>query len=62
MSNILEYTLSLQDQMSAKLQKIGINTETAANTFSKLRQQSLTLDHEMSGAGRSVSTLSQKLQ
>ena len=36
MTNMLEYTLSLNDQMSAKLQKIGITSSTSLNIFAKL--------------------------
>ena len=47
--------------MSAKLSKIGINSDGALNSFSKLQRESLALDKEMGSMGRSVATLSQKL-
>lgn len=33
MSNVLEYTLSLQDQISAKLNKIDFCSDNALNNF-----------------------------
>ena len=39
MSNVLEYTLSLKDLISSKLQKIGITNEAMLEKFSKLEKQ-----------------------
>ena len=39
MSNFLEYTLSLNDMISSKLRKIGINNDMMNDKFSKLRDQ-----------------------
>ena len=61
MSNLLEYTLSLNDQMSAKLQKIGVNSSTALNVFAKLEQQTLETNRVLKATGNSVGSLRQKL-
>ncbi len=61
MAHILEYTLSLQDKFSAKLQQIGVNTYAALGIFAKLQQQTVSVNSIISGMGNSVGTLSQKL-
>ena len=38
MANILEYTLTLKDFVSAKLQKIGINNDTMLEKFAELEK------------------------
>lgn len=61
MSNTLEYILSLNDQMSGKLQKIGITSDTALNKFAALQRQSVASDKVMKDMGRSVGSLQEKL-
>ena len=60
-SNILEYTLTLQDKLSAKLQKIGINSNDALNSFTVLEKQANQANSRMKAMGVSVSTLKDKL-
>lgn len=61
MSNKLEYILSLNDQMSAKLSRIGIGTETALNKFVKLEKQSKDVQKVLGAMGGSVGSLRAKL-
>jgi len=61
MSDILAYTLTLQDQISAKLKKIGISSDSALDTFSKLQRQSQAMSKVMSETGRSVGSLQMRL-
>lgn len=61
MSDILTYTLSLQDQMSGTLKKIGINSESALNKFSNLQRKSNEIQEQFRSMGTSVGTLKQKL-
>ncbi|WP_435138916.1 tape measure protein [Formosa sp. A9] len=62
MANLLEYTLSLKDQMSANLQKIGVNSDAALNIFAKLETQTKEVDRIMKGTGNSVGALQRKLE
>jgi len=41
MSNLLEYTLSIDDHMSAKLSKIVVNSTAALNVFVNLEDNVL---------------------
>ena len=61
MSDVLTYTLSLQDQISAKLQKIGISSDTALDKFSKLQTQSVKTSQLLKDMGGSVGALRDKL-
>ncbi len=61
MSDVLSYTLSLQDQISAKMQKIGVSSDHALDIFSKLQKQSLSMGKIMGETGRSVGSLQMKL-
>jgi len=61
MANILEYTLSLQDKVSANLKKIGVNSDEALNVFAKLEGQSKTVSKTLNAMGTSVYTLKQKI-
>ena len=61
MSNILEYTLSLKDLISSKLQKIGITNEAMLEKFSKLEKQSNEVSKSFKNLGTSVTTLKQKI-
>ncbi len=62
MSNLLEYTLSLNDSMSAKLQKIGVNSSAALNVFAKLEGQSKDVQRVLKGTGNAVGALRMKLE
>lgn len=61
MPNILEYTLSLQDKLSSRLNKIGVNSEHALDVFSKLESQTQKVQAVMGNMGVSIGTLSQRL-
>ncbi|MCX6232615.1 MAG: tape measure protein [Bacteroidetes bacterium] len=61
MSHVLEYTLSLQDKMSAKLKQIGISSDSALNKFAHLQSQSLANSKLFNEMGKSVYTLQQRL-
>lgn len=61
MANLLEYTLSLRDQMSANLSRIGINSDAALNRFANLERQSIEVNNTLAGMGRSVGYLKEKL-
>ncbi len=59
--NILEYVLSLKDKVSANLQIIGVNNDTALDKFSKLELQASKVSREMTDLGKNAYTLGQKL-
>lgn len=61
MSNVLQYTLSLQDQISAKLNKIGITSDNALDKFAKLQIQSKKTGQLLKDMGGSVGSLREKL-
>jgi tape measure domain-containing protein len=61
MANVLEYTLSLKDMLSAKLRQVGVNSDVALERFSKLQTQAVKTQEVMNGMGRSVSSLRDKL-
>jgi TP901 family phage tail tape measure protein len=61
MSNVLQYTLSLQDQISAKLNKIGITSDNALDKFAKLQTQSKKTSQLLKDMGGSVGSLREKL-
>ncbi|NCC74188.1 MAG: phage tail tape measure protein, partial [Sphingobacteriia bacterium] len=61
MANVLEYTLSLQDQISAKLAKIGVGSDNALNKFSALQLQSKKTSQLLKDMGGSVGSLREKL-
>lgn len=61
MSNILEYTLSLRDQMSAHLKTIGVNTDSALDKFAELEKQSKEVNKVMNEMGKTSGSLKQKL-
>lgn len=62
MSNILEYTLSLNDKFSATMRKIGVNSDVALNTFGKLQTQATKVKTTLNSMGTSVGSLTQKLE
>ncbi len=57
----LTYTLSLQDQMTAKLQKIGMSSDTAINKFTGLMKKAQESKKVLGDMGNSVGSLRQKL-
>jgi len=61
MANLLEYTLSLHDQVSANLQKIGITTMGAHEKFTKLEKQTKDTIGVLSDMRGSVGALREKL-
>ncbi|MEY4903238.1 MAG: hypothetical protein RLZZ292_1053, partial [Bacteroidota bacterium] len=61
MADILSYTLSLQDQMSAKLQKIGFSSDNALTKFANLQIQSKKTSQLLKDMGGSVGSLREKL-
>jgi chromosome segregation ATPase len=61
MSNVLTYTLSLQDQVSAKLKTIGISSDTMLNKFASLQKKSQEVSHVLRDTGNSVGSLKQKV-
>ncbi|MBW7838581.1 MAG: tape measure protein [Chitinophagaceae bacterium] len=62
MANILEYTLSLQDKLSAKLSKITITTDMALGKFAKLELQSKDVSKKFNQLGTNVTSLQSKIQ
>lgn len=61
MANVLEYTLSLNDKISEKLQKIAVTSDTALGVYSKLEKQTMTVNKVMGDMGKSVGSLQQRL-
>ena len=61
MGNVLEYTLSLQDKISSKLQKIGVNSNYALDKFAALQQKTRQLDTATKAMGKTLGTLRDKL-
>ena len=61
MANILEYTLTLKDFVSAKLQKIGINNDTMLEKFAELQKVQKKVSRGFAQMGTSVHTLQQKI-
>ncbi len=62
MSNVLQYTLSLQDQITSKLQKIGVTSDSALNKFGALQTQAKKTQQFLKDMGNSVGSLREKLQ
>ncbi len=61
MGNVLEYTLSLQDKISSKLQKIGVNSNYALDKFAALQQKTRQLDTATKAMGKTLGNLRDKL-
>lgn len=61
MSNVLEYTLSLKDLVSAKLQKIGINNDAMLDKFADLQRKQQQVTGLFQKMGTSVYTLQQRI-
>jgi TP901 family phage tail tape measure protein len=62
MADTLEYILSLNDQISSKLQKIGVTSDNALNKFSKLQRQARDTTKLLTDMGGSVGSLRAKLE
>lgn len=61
MSNVLEYTLSLKDLITGKLQKIGVTNDIMLDKFSKLQVQQKQVRRGFDKMGTSVYTLKKKI-
>lgn len=61
MADVLKYILSLNEDLSTKLRKIGINSGEALEAFAGLERQSNEVSRRMQSMGRSVTTLSERL-
>ncbi|MDM1045871.1 tape measure protein [Myroides sp. 1354] len=61
MSNILEYTLTLRDQISAHLKTIGANSDSTLKRFEELERQSKEVAQELTVTGKSAGALKQQL-
>ncbi len=61
MSHVLEYTLSLQDQVSAKLKAIGVSNDTALAKFSSVQKKVNEVNSTFNSLGSSIFTLKQRI-
>lgn len=61
MSNILEYTLSLNGNLEAKLLKIGINNDKQLNTWAKVQKQVSAANDTMNKMGRSIGSMNERI-
>lgn len=61
MSNILEYTLSLNENLNAKLVKIGINNEKQLTTWAKVQKQVNAAGNTMNKMGRSIGSMNERI-
>ena len=61
MANILEYTLTLKDLVSAKLQKIGVTNDAMLDKFGELQLTQAKVTKAFAQMGTSVQTLQQKI-
>lgn len=61
MANTLEYILSLKDQVTGKLNSIGISSTAALDKFAALQSQSLKAQESMKVFGGSIGALREKL-
>lgn len=59
--NILTYVLSLQDNISDKLKRIGINNEQQLDTWARVQKQVNGADRTMQNMGRSIGSLNQRI-
>ena len=62
MSNLLQYTIQLRDQMSGVLNRLNGSTRTTNNTLNQLQRDTLNGSRAMREAGASANTLRQKLE
>lgn len=61
MSNILQYTLQLRDQMSAHLKTIGMSSDSTMKRFENLEREAKEVSQELLITGRSVGSLKRQL-
>ncbi len=61
MSNILEYTLKLNENLSSKLKQIGINNEKQLDTWAQVQKQVSAAELVMHKMGRSIGSISQRI-
>ncbi len=61
MSDVLTYTLSLQDKVTSKLQKIGVSSDNALNKFADLERKTKKVSLLMTDMGGSVGALRERL-
>lgn len=61
MSASFEYILSLNDKVSANLQRIGVNSQSGAQKFNELRTKTAQLQAATGDFGNSLSTLRSKI-
>lgn len=61
MSNILEYTLQLRDQMSAHLRTIGVSADSTMQRLENLEREARKVSQELNMTGRSVGSLKRQL-
>lgn len=61
MSNILEYTLQLRDQMSAHLKSIGASSDSTMKRFENLEREAKEVSQELLITGRSAGSLKRQL-
>ena len=59
--NILTYVLSLQDNLSDKLKKIGINNEQQLDTWARVQKQVNGANQTMQNMGKSIGSLNQRI-
>lgn len=59
--NILTYILNLQDNISDKLKRIGINNEQQLDTWAKVSQQVNGANRTMQNMGRSIGSLNERI-
>src|SRR5690606_24336796 len=61
MSNIIEYTLSLRDQMTSHLTTIEARSDSTMKRFEDLERQAREVSQEMTVTGRSAGSLKRQL-
>ena len=59
--NILTYVLSLQDNISDKLKRIGINNEQQLDTWARVQKQVNGANRTMQNMGRSIGSMNQRI-
>lgn len=62
MPNILEYTLSLKDQVTGTLTKIGITNNRQLEIWGKVQQRVVAADHTMKKCGVSIGSLRERIE
>lgn len=61
MAGIIEYTLSLNDRLSSKLAKIGINNSKQLEIWGKVQQRVVSADNTLRKCGVTIGSLSQRI-